>query len=128
MDYSRGIRMNEITHVDLPGFVLRSLHSGWTDWLVQAPEPVRDAMIERCTGVTFQRFALALMAQRLVVLNRLDTDTDELHLGIGVPVQGAPPWELFWLRSSHTGLDWSLMAGIATHNLDQRLAELLEAE
>lgn len=120
--------MNQINHVDLPGFVLRALHSGWTDWLVQAPEPVRDAMIERCTGVTFQRFALALMAQRLVVLNRMDSDTDEISMGIGVPVKDAAPWELFWMRSSHTGLDWSLMVGMATHNLDQRLAELLETE
>ncbi len=120
--------MNQITHIDLPGFALRALHSGWTDWLIQAPEEVRDAMVQRCSGVTFQRFALALCAERLVVVHHLEDDTDHLTFGIGVPVVGAAPWILFWLPASHTGMSWSFMVATATHNLDKQLAELLGGE
>lgn len=119
---------DELSMIDLPGFALRALHSAWTDWLLRAPESVRDSMIERCSGATFQRFCLALMAHRLVVINKLDDDSAELFIGIGVPVANAAPWQLFWVPSTHTGLDWSLMAALATQNLDARLAQMLEEQ
>lgn len=118
--------MTDVQMVDVPGFTLRALHSGWTDWMLDAPEEVRDAILQRCAGASFQRFALSLMSQRLVIVNRLDGD--DMQVGVGVPVVDAEPWVLFWLRESQTGLTWSLVVGMATSNLDDELAELLAGE
>lgn len=120
--------MSDYTMIELPGYALRALHSAWTDWLADAPGPVRDSMIERCEGITFERFALALMRQALVVVNRLNEDTGDLSLGIAVPVKDSMPWELVWLPSSHTGIDVSTVIGLAIHDLDGQLSQLLESE
>lgn len=115
------------TWTDLPGYVLRALHSGWTDWLVDAPNEVADAMAERCCGVSFQRFALAVMAQRLVVTQRIVGD-DQLLIGIGVPTTDGPPWQLFEMPPGHTGMSWDFLVATSLHRIDDRLTELLDGQ
>lgn len=119
--------MTKRTWTDLPGFVLRALHSGWTDWLLAAPSEVAEAMAERCCGLSFQRFALALSAQRLTVTQRL-TDQGELLIGIAVPTSDGKPWHLFELTPGHTGMTFDFLATLSMHRIDESFTKMIEGE
>jgi hypothetical protein len=113
------------TWTDLPGYVLRTLHSAWTDWLLEAPPEVADAMADRCCGMGFRRFALALSAERLTVTQRV-TDDDELLIGIAVPTTDGNPWQLFELPPSHTGMTVEFLIALSLHHIDDQLTQMLE--
>jgi hypothetical protein len=119
--------MKPPTWIDLPGSVLRALHSGWTDWLLQAPPEVAEAMTERCCGMNFQRFALAVTAERLLITQRI-LDDDRLLIGVAVPVENSDPWVLFELPPGHTGLSLEILVASSLHRIDERLDSLLEGE
>jgi hypothetical protein len=116
--------MKPPTWIDLPGSVLRTLHSAWTDWLLEAPPEVADAMADRCCGMNFRRFALALSAERLTVTQRL-TDDDQLLIGIAVPTTDGKPWQLFELPPSHTGMSLEFLMRLSTHHIDEQLSQML---
>jgi hypothetical protein len=119
--------MTAQTWTDLPGSVLRALHSAWTDWLLQAPAEVGQAMTERCCGMSFNRFTLALLAQRLRVTQRI-TDDDLLMIGVAVPVVDGPDWLLLELSPSHHGLSLDLLVASSLHRIDERLDSLLDGD
>jgi hypothetical protein len=118
--------MNTTTSTDLPGFVLRALHSGWTDWLLMSPPEISQAMAERCAGMAFNRFCLALSAHRLAVTQRVD-DQEQLFIGVCVPTSDGNPWQLFELPASHTGMSLEFLMSLSLHRIDERLTEMLES-
>jgi hypothetical protein len=119
--------MSKQTWVDLPGSVMRCLHSAWTDWLLQAPQEVAEAMTERCCGMSFNRFSLAILAERLRVSQRI-TDDEQLLIGVAVPVSNGPDWLLFELSPSHHGLSLDLLVASSLHRIDEALDTLLDGE
>ena len=112
--------------ITLPAHVLRSLHSGLVDWLAadDLPPVVRDAMVARCQGLTFDHFTLALLSNRLVVTQRTDEDSGHLLLGVAVPAQ-TKVVPLIELADPQTGVSADDVVGLNTYDLDAELVALL---
>ncbi len=111
---------------DLPIHVWRCLHSGLLDWLIRAPQEIRDSMMIRLDQqIEFPHFLLHVLDdQRLDVFVRVD-EADQVQVGICVPVSNGDPWVLFAMSGHHTGLDADWLHDVGAMRLDEELADLL---
>ena len=111
---------------DLPVHVWRCLHSGFLDWLIRVPQEVRDSMMIRLDQqIEFPHFLLHILDHhRLDVFVRVD-QSEQVQVGICVPVSNGEPWVLFTLSGQHTGLDADWLHDVGAMRLDEELAELL---
>ena len=113
--------------VDLPAHAWRALHSGFTDWMIGAPEPIREAMLNRLDG---QVRAIPFVLQ-VLNLGRLDvfaqvSDEDEVRLGLRVPtIDGREGWVLFTISGREAGVDAAWLRAAGSARLDEELADLL---
>lgn len=113
----------------LPAYVMRSLHSALVDWLLSDDlHPVlRDAMVTRCQGLTFDHFTLALLDGRLVVTQRTDPASGRLLIGVAVPAETkAVP--LAELMDTQTGISADEVVRMTTADLDHDLERLLAGD
>lgn len=115
--------------IDLPHHAWRALHSGFLDWIITVPREISDAMIVRLHGqLAFEHFMLAVHLYRsLDVYVRAD-ESDQVRLGIRVPVIDGEDWLLFDLTGKEAGVDpdWLMTAGRL--RMDEELAQLLAGD
>jgi hypothetical protein len=113
---------------DLPNHVWRCLHSGLIDWLIRAPEEVRESMMIRLDQqIDFAHFLLHILEQhRLDVF--VQSTEDDVHIGICVPVRNGEAWVLFTLPGSHCSLDAEWLHAAGSLRLDEELAAILGGE
>lgn len=107
----------------LPSRALRALHSGYVDYLLTLPEPLRDAFITRTNGLTFERFLLGLQARMLAVTVR--AVGEHVYLGLAVPAEDGNDLALFEITGTHAGVTADYVIKSVSLDLDRELAELL---
>ena len=118
--------MSETVRYDLPLHTWRALHSGLVDWLMRAPLEVQTAVLNRLgDNMDFRRFVTAVNRERVLNVNTLIDDNNQVLIGVSVPVSDGADWVLFQLdpRSHGAELDWLLAAG--AYRLDEQIESLI---